>query len=54
MTLKRSITIELEGEEESDLEEALDQAVTSIKEGRLEGRGDTDDGNFRFQVTEFD
>ena len=54
MTLKRKITIELEGEEESDLDDALDEAVTRIKAGNREGWDRNEDSNFRFQVTEYD
>jgi len=54
MTLKRSITIELEGEEESDLDDALDEAVTRIKAGKREGSGGPEDSNYRFQVKEYD
>lgn len=54
MTLKRSITIELEGEDEDDMEEALDEAVTRIKAGNREGWDTNEGGNFRFQVTEYD
>lgn len=54
MTLKRSITIDLEGEDESDLEEALEEAVNRIKSGNREGWDRNEHSNFKFQVTEYD
>lgn len=50
--MKRVITIEIEGDEEGDLELALGEALSRIKQGYTSGHDANDTGRFNFDVTD--
>lgn len=52
MTQRLKIELELTGDEEGDIEQALDEAVRLIREGYTSGMDKNETGSFNFTVTD--
>lgn len=50
--IKRTITLELSGDTEADLEDALAKALRRIADGNTSGADSNDSGSFMFNVEE--